>query len=104
MSGTTWSWRWAFVAALAAVCSWGCGFNNQGGFGTGVAVLAEVPPPTIRFGIVWDSLVVDSGKVQPGKSLSHLLDPAGIGPGKVATLAANSRKTYDVRNMRAGRD
>lgn len=104
MSGTTWSWRWAFVAAVAAVCSWGCGFNNQGEFGTGVAVLAEVPPPTIRFGIVWDSLVVDSGKVQPGKSLSHLLDPAGIGPGKVATLAANSRKTYDVRNMRAGRD
>ena len=63
----------------------------------------QVPSPEIRFGIVWDSLVVDSGIVNDGQSLSHILDPYRFGPGKVATLAANSRKTYDVRNMRTGR-
>ena len=63
----------------------------------------KVPDPEIRFGIVWDSLVVDSGIVQDGQSLSHILDPYRFGPGKVATLAANSRKIYDVRNMRTSR-
>ena len=43
------------------------------------------PEPTMRFGVVWDGLVVDSGKVKSGQSLSHLLDPAGIGPGQIAT-------------------
>ena len=60
------------------------------------------PEPLRRFGVVWEDLVVDSGKVASGQSLSHLLDPTGLGPGAIATLAANSRNTYDVRNMKAG--
>ena len=64
-----------------------CG-HGDGGLGRFTA--PSVPDPTYRFGVVWDSLVVDSGQVKSGQSLSHLLEPAGIGPGKVATLAANS--------------
>ena len=94
----TFTWA-ALGALLLAWTSCGEGDHGMGGFST-----PPVPEPTYRFGVVWDSLVVDSGQVKSGQSLSHLLDPAGIGPGKVATLAANSRQTYDVRNMRAGRE
>ena len=58
------------------------------------------PEPKIRFGLFWDSLSVDSGVVNSGQTLSHLLDPWGITPGQVATLAANSRDVYRVTSMR----
>ena len=74
------------------------GANGLGG----MFQAAPEPEPVRRFGVIWEDLVVDSGKVESGQSLSHLLDPAGIGPGKVATLAANSRKVWDVRYMKAG--
>ena len=94
------TWTWAALGALILVwASCSGGDHGMGGFSA-----PPLPEPTYRFGVVWDSLVVDSGQVKSGQSLSHLLDPAGIGPGKVATLAANSRPTYDVRNMRAGRE
>ena len=92
------TFTWAALGAL--LLAWtSCGDNDHrmGGFSK-----PPVPEPTYRFGVGWDSLVVDSGQVKSGQSLSHLLDPAGIGPGKVASLAANSRPTYDVRNMRPG--
>jgi murein DD-endopeptidase MepM/ murein hydrolase activator NlpD len=60
------------------------------------------PEPAIRFGLLWDSLKVDSGKIKSGQSLSHLLDPYKVGPGKIATLAANSRDVFRVVDMKAG--
>ena len=51
----------------------------------------QVPDPEIRFGLVWDSLVVDSGRVKEGQSLSHILNAYEFGSGKVATLAANTK-------------
>tara|TARA_Y100001954_G_C15820389_1_gene609649 strand:+ start:660 stop:1892 length:1233 start_codon:yes stop_codon:yes gene_type:complete len=60
--------------------------------------------PRIRFGLFWDSLSVDSGSIKSGQTLSHLLDPYGITPGKVATLAANSKDVYRVTSMRQGKD
>ena len=60
------------------------------------------PEPRMRFGLCWDSLNVDSGDIKSGQTLSHLLDPFGITPGKVATLAANSRDVYKVTSMRQG--
>ena len=92
------------LAAMGTFLVLGCGggFGGaEGSSGGGLFGAAPEPEPTMRFGVVWDSLVVDSGKVKSGQSLSHLLDPAGIGPGRVATLAANSRKTWDVRYMKA---
>ena len=61
------------------------------------------PEPRIRFGLFWDSLSVDSGSLKSGQTLSHLLDPYGISPGKVATLAANSKDVYRVTSMRQGK-
>ncbi|MDG1675512.1 MAG: hypothetical protein P8H88_08720, partial [Flavobacteriales bacterium] len=93
------------VAVAAAFWMVACGDGEGGVRGSGAGSMFSAPKepePTIRFGVVWDDLVVDSGNVKPGRSLSHLLDPAGIGPGRVATLAANSRKTWDVRYMKAG--
>ena len=60
------------------------------------------PEPRMRFGLYWDSLNVDSGSIKSGQTLSHLLDPFGITPGKVATLAANSKDVYKVTSMRQG--
>ena len=62
------------------------------------------PEPFMRFGLYWDSLNIDSGIVKSGQTLSHLLDPWGITPGQVATLAANSRNVYQVTSMRHGKD
>ena len=63
----------------------------------------QVPDPEMRFGVVWEGLVVDSGRVKEGQSLSHILDAYKFGSGKVATLAANAKDVYDVRKMRANR-
>lgn len=63
----------------------------------------QVREPEMRFGVVWEGLVVDSGYVKEGQSLSHILDAYKFGSGKVATLAANTKDVYDVRKMRANR-
>ena len=63
----------------------------------------EPAPLAERFGVVWEGLTVDSGTVQNGQFLSHILGPAGISASTIQTIAENSRSTYDVRNMRAGR-
>ena len=91
---------WVLGTSLVIV---GCDDSrfSSNGLG-GMFQSAPEPEPVMRFGVLWENFVVDSGKVQPGESLSHLLDPTGIGPGKVATLAANSRKVWDVRYMKAG--
>lgn len=91
-----------FIVALVCLFSLASCLNDEINNRDGSSP-SKVPVPEIRFGIVWDSLVVDSGIVKDGQSLSHILDPYRFGPGKVATLAANSRKIYDVRNMRTSR-
>lgn len=82
-----------------------CGSDNGSGFSGGSFLAPEpVPEPTIRFGLNWDSLIVDSGAIKSGQTLSHLLDDYGITPGKVATLAANSKDIFRVTDMRAGKN
>lgn len=68
----------------------------------GVIITSPDPEPRMRFGLYWDSLQVDSGKIKSGQTLSHLLDAYGIPPGQVATLAANSRDVFNVVNMKVG--
>ena len=98
MTGKTALFAWVACACLA----WGCGGvapespreglgASSAGARADSAVWRCVGGPRGGF---WTGVV--------GESLSHLLDPAGIGPGRIATLAANSRATYDVRNMKAG--
>jgi len=91
-----------FIVALVCLFTLAGCSNNECNDGNELG-LSQVPSPVIRFGLAWDSLVVDSGIVNDGQSLSHILDPYRFGPGKVATLASNSRETYDVRNMRTAR-
>ncbi len=90
--------RWFIVvtgiALLLAVLKF-CGGNE-----TTIFNPEPEPEPKIRFGLFWDSLSVDSGVVNSGQTLSHLLDTWGITPGQVATLAANSRDVYRVTSMR----
>jgi len=57
--------------------------------------------PDMRFGVKWEFVKVDSGKVKSGQSLSHLLDGTGFGQSNIAILAENSKKVWDVRYMRA---
>lgn len=86
---------------LIILCS---GLVACGGSGEGsVFVEPEAPPhvPSERFGVVWEGLEVDSGTVQPGHSLSHILGPAGVSAGAITNLANETKSTYDVRNIRA---
>ena len=90
----------AIVAILLIARFSNC--NDSEGASTSIFSPEPVPEPTIRFGLLWDSLSVDSGKIKSGQSLSHLLDPYRVGPAKIATLAANSRGVYNVVDMKAG--
>jgi murein DD-endopeptidase MepM/ murein hydrolase activator NlpD len=93
-----------FAIVFSVLVFLGCNHTkskNSGGQATFSAVI--VPDPVIRFDLVWDSLVVDSGTIRKDQTLSHLLDDFGMGAGKIATLAANSREVYNVRDMRGGK-
>jgi hypothetical protein len=95
-----------FIISFVGLFFYGCGNpKTETGASRGQAGFSAVvvPDPVIRFDLFWDSLVVDSGVISENQTLSHLLDGFGIDAGKVATLAANSRGVYDVRNMRAGK-
>jgi len=78
----------------------GCDKDLTGSLEISTQQPEPIPDPVIRFGIVWDSLSVDSGIINSGQTLSHLLDPYGLGPGKIVTLAANSRPVFNVLNMK----
>ena len=55
---------WAALGTLLLVwASCGDGHRGVGGFDA-----PPVPEPTYRFGVVWDSLVVDSGQVKSGQA------------------------------------
>ena len=95
-----------FVLSGVSIILFACGDvgpDSNGGRGHGAFSANDEKAPIERFGLYWDSLVVDSGVIKNGQSLSHLLDPYRVGPGKIVTLAANSRETYEVRDMRAGK-
>lgn len=80
-----------------------CGNAPDRNVGDAVSATPTAPSePLIRFGLEWESYAVDSGRVASGQSLSHLLDPTGIGAGAIAQIAQSSREVYDVRNFRAG--
>ena len=67
------------LAAMGAFLVLGCGGESgsaERSSDGGMLGAPAKPEPTMRFGVVWDDLVVDSGKVKSGQSLSHLLDPA----------------------------
>ena len=88
--------RWILLIILC------CSLIACGGSGEGsVFVEPEAPPhvPIERFGVVWEGLEVDSGTVQPGHSLSHILGPAGVSAGAITNLANETKSTYDVRNI-----
>lgn len=89
---------WIFLLAVCGLAACGNPTPDAGG---ALTVDQEPPPPLERFGVVWEGLEVDSGTVQSGHSLSHILGPAGVSAGAIATIANESKGTYDVRNIRA---
>ncbi len=92
------------ASALSVVFSFSCNSSESTNPDRVSAISAvSVTKPLVRFDVLWDNLEVDSGMIRKDQTLSHLLDNFGIGAGKVATLAANSREVYDVRKMRGGK-
>ncbi len=92
------------ASALSVVFSFSCNSSESTDPDRVSAISAvSVTKPLVRFDVLWDNLEVDSGMIRKDQTLSHLLDNFGIGAGKVATLAANSREVYDVRKMRGGK-
>ena len=91
------------LAVLLLLAS--CGTSSPDGTASSASnAVPEIPAaPQERFGTIWEGLTVDSGLVQSGQSLSHLLGPAGISAAVIQEIASKSREKYDVREMRAGR-
>lgn len=98
------NWVVLTLLAIGAFFLVECGSEEGSGFSSG-SFLSPVPEPEpkVRFDLFWDSLIVDSGVIKSGQTLSHLLDNYGISAGKVATLAANSKDVFRVTDMRAGK-
>lgn len=57
----------------------------------------------IRFGLKITEYSVDSGVVQSGESLSHLLSSRGVSASTIHSLAQESKTVFDVRKIRANR-
>ena len=65
----------AWAASLAFVML-GCGDAEFGSGGRGgMFQAAPEPEPEMRFGVIWEDLVVDSGKVASFLTLYHSLFP-----------------------------
>jgi murein DD-endopeptidase MepM/ murein hydrolase activator NlpD len=97
----------------------GCGNGDDGGLATagnvGLAGLAApaAPPVTLtplqeqakRFSIGQDEpLVLESGKVGKGQSLSHLLSPLGVSGQTLHRIATENKDVFDVRRIRPGKE
>ncbi len=66
------------------------------------AALAEVPEPTLLYGIEIDSFDVFEGKVKWGQSLSNILSEFDISNEKIYQLANRAKDVFDVRLLKAG--
>ncbi|HIO15981.1 MAG TPA: hypothetical protein EYN19_03945, partial [Flavobacteriales bacterium] len=67
-----------FVLSGVSIILFACGDvgpDSNGSRGHGAFSADDEKAPIERFGLYWDSLVVDSGVIKNGQSLSHLLDP-----------------------------
>ena len=101
-----WKEMRSFIACLAVfqLLLLGCGYSEPE-----VAELSEteepepIREPIERFGLMWEEFRADSGQVEDGQSLSHLLGPAGVRSADIYKIAEASRESYDVRNIRAGK-
>jgi hypothetical protein len=58
--------------------------------------------PTLLFGIPADSYKISSGTIKPNGFLPELLSRYGIDRQQIDILVKNSKKVFDVRDMRAG--
>lgn len=97
---------WVVLTLLGCVACTDAPSNKSTNAPAEVAAEVAVEPsePDVRFGMDWEAWAfIDSGQVQPGQSLSHLLTPHGVSTSTVLALAESSRDTYDVRKIRSGR-
>lgn len=62
----------------------------------------EIPKPTIKYGIVTDSLLLFEGKVRKNENLSTILRQYGVTSLEISEIAKH-KDVFDVRRMRYGR-
>ena len=76
--------------------------ENSPGKELAVIEKATQPEPKIEYGIVVDSLIIYKDKVKRNQYLSEILLKYGVDYGKIDQLAKRSKKTFDVRKIKAG--
>ena len=67
-------------------------------------IVKEVPQPTFFYGFPIDSFEITTGKVKRNQNLSEILAQHNISYQDLHTLSKTSRKTYDVRKLKASAD
>ena len=90
--------------ALAAFIVAGYIFLSRNNSHSEKLVEVEETQPVIKFawGFPLNSVTIDSAKVRSNQNLSDILLPKGISAYTVDQLARNSKKTFDVRHIKAG--
>lgn len=68
------------------------------------SVVVSLPEPEVLFGIVVDSLDVNSEKIGRNEMLSQILTRYNVPYSNIAQLAKNSKKVFDVRKLRSGKE
>lgn len=65
-----------------------------------VGVVAPVPEPTLKYGIVVDSLVVSENRIKKNQFLADILLPHNISYKEIDHLVKKAKETFDVRKLR----
>ena len=60
--------------------------------------------PNLKYGFNLDTYTVAEGTIQPNQFLSDLLDQYHVPYNQIDHLARNTRETFDVRKIRAGKE
>jgi len=80
--------------------------NSLGFNSTSKSSLSAFPvfKPNMKYGFNLDAHQVSKGSIQPNQFLSDLLDQHHVPYAQIDQLARNTKETFDVRKIRAGKE
>jgi len=63
-------------------------------------IVEEIPEPTLAYGFVTDSFIVDTGRIAENEGLTHVLPKYGITLGTIYQIADKFDSIFDVRKIK----
>ena len=93
---------YTFISILFVIFLWSCENNNNSTVSQKIKETVVENAPKVEYGIVIDSLSVDSGVVKKNEFLSDILLRHNVSYSTIDKLAKDTRDTFDVRKIRRG--